>query len=198
MENNGDSTMAKKKKEKKEGYYASIKRRDPAARTSWSIFWLYPSVRALRSYRLSHFLWTKWKWKFLAEWIMHRAARKTGIEIHPAAEIGENLFIDHGSGVVIGETAVIGDNCTLYHGVTLGGVDNKKVKRHPTLGNNVLVGTGAKLLGPIHIGDNAKIAPNAVIRKDVPANAVAFSDEKIVVKEGPKLEADPEKEHSGE
>ena len=163
-------------KNSKEGYLASIQRRDPAARTKWSIFWLYPSVIALRWYHLAHFFW-RIHFKFLAEMIMHHARKTTGIEIHPAAKIGRNLFIDHGSGVVIGETAEIGDGCTLYHGVTLGGVSTEKVKRHPTLGKNVMVGAGAMLLGPITVGDNAKIAANAVVRKDVPADAIVFDDD---------------------
>jgi serine O-acetyltransferase len=162
-------------KKKQEGYYASIKRRDPAARNSWAIFWLYPSVRALRWYKLSHFFW-KIHFKFLAEMIMHHASRTTGIEIHPAAKIGRNLFIDHGQGVIIGETAVIGDDVTLYHGVTLGGHTYNKVKRHPTIGDHVVIGTGAKILGPITIGDYAKVAPNVVIRHDVPACHTAFGD----------------------
>ena len=163
-------------KEKPEGYYASIQRRDPAARSKWSIFWLYPSVIALRWHKISAFFW-RIHWKFLAEMIMHHACRRTGIEIHPAAKIGRNLFIDHGMGVVIGETAEIGDDCTLYHGVTLGGVSTQKVKRHPTLGNHVVIGCGAKLLGPINIGDNVKVAPNAVIRHDIPVGVTAYSDD---------------------
>jgi serine O-acetyltransferase len=161
---------------KQEGYFESIMRRDPAARSKWSVFWLYPSVIAVRWYHLSHFLW-RIRFKFLAEMIMHHARKTTGIEIHPAAKIGRNLFIDHGSGVVIGETSQIGDNVTMYHGVTLGGVSMEKIKRHPTIGNNVLIGAGAKLLGPITIGDNAKIAANAVVRKDVPENAIVFDDD---------------------
>lgn len=156
------------KKEKQEGYYASIKRRDPAARTNFQIFFLYPSVIAMRHFRIAHWFWVKLKWKFMGEWIMACAKRRTGIEIHPAAEIGRNLFIDHGAGVVIGETTIIGDNVTLYHQVTLGGVSSKKVKRHPTIGNNVVIGAGAKILGNITVGDNAKIGVNAVVRADVP------------------------------
>ncbi len=158
----------KTKKEKPEGYYASIKRRDPAARNNFQIFFLYPSVIALRYYRIAHWFWTKLHFKFLGEWIMCLVKCRTGIEIHPAATIGRNLFIDHGSGVVIGETTIIGDNVTLYHQVTLGGVSSKKVKRHPTIGNNVVIGAGAKVLGNITIGDNAKIGVNAVVRADVP------------------------------
>jgi serine O-acetyltransferase len=158
-------------KEKKESYYASIKRRDPAARSNWEIFWLYPSACIMRRYRLAHYLWLHHQ-KFLAEWIMAVGKKKTGIEIHPGATIGRNLFIDHGSGVVIGETAIIGDNCLLYHGVTLGGTSNEKVKRHPTLGNNVMVGAGAILLGNITIGDCSRIGANEVVRHDVPSESV--------------------------
>lgn len=158
------------KKEKKEGYYSSIMRRDPAARNKISIFFLYPSVIALRHHKASSFFW-KIHFRFLAELIMHLGKWRTGIEIHPAAKIGRNLFIDHGYGVVIGETAEIGDNCTFYHGVTLGGVSSKKGKRHPTIGNDVVIGAGAKVLGPIKIGDGAKIGANVVVRKDVEPNA---------------------------
>jgi serine O-acetyltransferase len=167
------------KKEKKESCLASIKRRDPAARSSLAIFLLYPSCIAMRHYKVSHFFW-KIHFYFLAELVMHWGARRTGIEIHPAAKIGRNLFIDHGLDVVIGETAEIGDNCTLYQGVTLGGVRFDKVKRHPTLGNNVMVGAGAQLLGPIHIGDNAKIGANETVRVDVPEKAV-FVGGKVVI-----------------
>jgi serine O-acetyltransferase len=156
------------KLEKQEGYYASIKRRDPAARTNFQIFFLYPSVIAMRNFRIAHWFWAKLKWKFMAEWIMACVKRRTGIEIHPAAQIGRNFFIDHGAGVVIGETTIIGDNVTLYHQVTLGGVSSKKIKRHPTIGNNVVIGAGAKVLGNITVGDNAKIGVNAVVRADVP------------------------------
>ena len=166
----------KKQKEKKEGYLASIQRRDPAARSKWSIFWLYPSVRALRWHKISSFFW-KIHFKFLAEMIMHHAKKTTGIEIHPAAKIGRNLFIDHGDGVVIGETSIIGDNVTIYHQVTLGGTSLEKNKRHPTIGNCVTISVGAKLLGPIEVGENSKIAPNVVIRKNVPANVIAFGDD---------------------
>lgn len=159
------------KKEKQEGYYASIKRRDPAARNNIQIFFLYPSVIAVRYYRIAHWFWTKLHFKFIAEWIMCMVKCRTGIEIHPAATIGRNLFIDHGSGVVIGETTIIGNNVTLYHQVTLGGVSLKKVKRHPTIEDNVVIGAGAKVLGNITVGENAKIGVNAVVRADVPAGA---------------------------
>lgn len=161
---------------KKESYYQSIKRRDPAARSNWEIFWLYPSTCIMRRYRLAHWLWGK-KWRFLAEWIMLIGKRKTGIEIHPGCSIGRNLFIDHGSGVVIGETAEIGDDCTLYHGVTLGGTSSEKVKRHPTLGDHVMVGAGAILLGPIKIGNCSRIGANEVVRHDVPEESVYVNGE---------------------
>jgi serine O-acetyltransferase len=155
----------------KESYFQSIKLRDPAARNNLEIFFLYPSVRIMRHYRLAHFLWNL-HLKFLAELIMAWGKMTTGIEIHPGAVIGRNLFIDHGSGAVIGETSVIGNGCTLYHGVTLGGTSHEKKKRHPTLGNDVLVGAGAILLGPIVIGDGANIGANETVRTDVPAQAV--------------------------
>ena len=156
---------------KGETYYASIKRRDPAARSNWQIFWTYPSVICLRKYRVAHFLY-RLHLKFTASVIMYIARRQTGIEIHPAATIGKNLFIDHGMGVVIGETAIVGDNVTLYHGVTLGSVSMKKGPRHPIIGNNVVIGAGAKILGRVKVGDNAKIGANVVIREDVPENSV--------------------------
>ena len=156
--------------EKKEKYYDSIKRRDPAARNNFQIFFLYPSAIAMRWYKVAHFLWCKWHFKFLAEAIMKSVKKRTGIEIHPAAKIGRNLFIDHGSGVVIGETTIIGDNVTMYHGVTLGAVKITKEKRHPTIGNNGIIGAGATILGDITIGDNSKIGSNTTIRESVPAN----------------------------
>jgi serine O-acetyltransferase len=171
----------------KETYYQSIKRRDPAARNNFEIFFLYPSTKIMRRYRLAHFLW-KHGCKFLAEWIMMVGKRRTGIEIHPGATIGKRLFIDHGSGVVIGETAVLGDDCTLFHGVTLGGTSTEKVKRHPTLGNNVMCGAGSILLGPIQIGDGVKIGANEVVRHDIPTGSV-FVEGKIITlkkKEAPK------------
>ncbi|MFA5283242.1 MAG: serine O-acetyltransferase [Bacilli bacterium] len=155
-----------------EKYYRSIKRRDPAARNNLQIFFLYPSVIALRWFRFAHFLWKKMHLKFLSELIMHSIRARTGIEIHPGAEIGKNLFIDHGMGVVIGETSIIGDNVTMYHGVTLGGISMKKGKRHPTVGDDVLIGAGAKILGNITIGNGAKIGTNIVIRENVPANTI--------------------------
>src|SRR5690606_37171957 len=130
----------------------------------------YPGVHALAIHRLVHRLW-HWKLRWLARLLSHLGRLLSGIEIHPGARIGRGLFIDHGMGVVIGETAEIGDDCTLYHGVTLGGTTWQREKRHPTLGNNVVVGAGAKILGPVVIGDNARIGSNSVVTKDVPANA---------------------------
>ena len=134
--------------------------RDPAARSTLEVLTAYPGLHAVNTHRLSHRLW-RWRWYWLARVLSHIGRWFTGIEIHPGATIGRRLFIDHGMGVVIGETAVIGDDCTLYHGVTLGGTTWKKEKRHPTLGSNVVVGAGAKILGPILVGDNARIGSTA-------------------------------------
>lgn len=146
--------------------------RDPAARTRWEIITTYPGVHALIMHRFSHWLWAK-RLFWLARFSSHFARWVTGIEIHPGATIGHRVFIDHGMGVVIGETAVIGDDCTLYHGVTLGGTSWNKGKRHPTLEQGVVIGAGAKVLGPVTIGPQAKIGSNAVVVKDVPAGATA-------------------------
>ena len=146
--------------------------RDPAARTHWEILTTYPGVHALLMHRLSHWLWQA-RLYWLARYMSHIGRFLTGIEIHPGATIGHRVFIDHGMGVVVGETAVIGDDCTLYHGVTLGGTTWNKGKRHPTLEAGVVIGAGAKVLGPITIGAGAKIGSNAVVVKDVPANATA-------------------------
>ncbi len=144
--------------------------RDPAARSTLEILTAYPGLHALLFHRLSHWLWgVGLHW--LARMVSHIARWLTGIEIHPGAVIGRRFFIDHGMGVVIGETAVIGDDCTLYHGVTLGGTSWQKGKRHPTLANDVVVGAGAKVLGPIEIGSGARIGSNAVVVRDVPANS---------------------------
>jgi serine O-acetyltransferase len=141
--------------------------RDPAARTRWEVVTTYPGVHAVWVHRLSHSLWNLGL-RWLARVLSNVARFLTGIEIHPGAQIGRRFFIDHGMGVVIGETAVIGDDCTLYHGVTLGGTSWAKGKRHPTLGNDVVVGAGAKVLGPIAIGDGARIGSNAVVLRPVP------------------------------
>lgn len=162
---------------------AVIKDRDPAIKSSWEVF-LYPSFKAILKYRTAHKLYQR-KHYFLARLISQRAARKTGIEIHPGAKIGEGFFIDHGHGVVIGETAIIGDNVTLYQGVTLGGTGKEKGKRHPTVGNNVLIGAGAKILGSFTIGDNSKIGAGSVILKDVPPNSTVVGVPGRVVSQVP-------------
>ena len=151
-------------------YLNSIFQRDPAARSMFEVLTTYPGVHALVFHRMSHRLW-KWRLHWLARLLSQFARWFTGIEIHPGARIGKRFFIDHGMGVVIGETAEIGDDVTLYHGVTLGGTTWRKEKRHPTLGNNVVVGAGAKILGPITVGDHARIGSNSVVVKDVPAGS---------------------------
>ena len=149
----------------------SVFDRDPAARSTWEILLCYPGLHALWFYRASHWLWTH-DWRTLGRWVAHWGRWLTGIEIHPGAQIGPGLFIDHGMGVVIGETAQLGAYVTLYHGVTLGGVSWRKEKRHPTLGDHVVVGAGAKILGPITVGDYSRIGANSVVVKDIPANSV--------------------------
>lgn len=151
---------------------AAVRDRDPAARNDAEVLLLYSGVHAILAYRVAHKLYLGKKY-FPARAVSQFAKFITGIEIHPGATIGRGLVIDHGSGVVIGETAEIGDNCTLYQGVTLGGTGKDTGKRHPTLGNNVMVGAGAKVLGPFRIGDNAKIAAGAVVLEEIPANATA-------------------------
>ena len=147
-----------------------ILERDPAARSACEVFFLYSGLHAVINHRFAHWLYNH-KCYFLARWVSQRSRRKTGIEIHPAAKIGKGFFIDHGMSVVIGETTIIGDNCTIYQGVTLGGTGKDKGKRHPTIGNNVLIGSGAKVLGPFTVGDNSKIAANAVVLREVPPNS---------------------------
>ena len=146
----------------------AIQKRDPAAKSLIEVILLYPGYHAILFHRVSHVLY-KAHLYFLARLISQISRTLTGIEIHPGAQIGKRLFIDHGMGVVIGETAIIGDDCLIYHQVTLGGMSAKDEKRHPTLGNNVMVGTGAKVLGNIHIGDNVKIGANCIVIKDVEA-----------------------------
>ena len=150
----------------------AVMERDPAARSRLEVYFLYSGFKAVRAPRRAHWCY-RHNLKFLARWISQHSRKKTGIEIHPGAQIGKGLFIDHGMGVVIGETTQIGDNCTLYQGVTLGGTGKDHGKRHPTLGNNVLVGAGAKVLGPFRVGDNARIASNAVVLSEVPEDATA-------------------------
>ena len=159
-----------------------IKERDPAIKSNMEVF-LYPSFKVIMSYRVAHKLYLK-KHYFLARWISQRAARKTGIEIHPGAKIGKGLFIDHGTGVIIGETTEIGNNVTLYQGVTLGGTGKEKGKRHPTLKDNVMVSAGAKILGSFTIGENSKIGAGSVVLKEVPPNCTVVGVPGRIVKMG--------------
>jgi serine O-acetyltransferase len=169
-----------------------VKERDPAIKSSVEVF-LYPSFHAILRYRVAHWLYQR-KHYFLARWISQRTARKTGIEIHPGATIGKGLFIDHGSGVIIGETTIIGDNVTLYQGVTLGGTGKEKGKRHPTLKDNVMVSAGAKILGSFTIGENAKIGAGSVVLKEVPPNCTVVGVPGRIVRMGnhkvPRMELD--------
>ena len=169
-----------------------IRERDPAIKSNMEVF-LYPSFKAILRYRLAHKLYLK-KHYFLARWISQRAVRKTGIEIHPGATIGKGLFIDHGSGVIIGETAELGDNVTLYQGVTLGGTGKEQGKRHPTLKDNVMVSAGAKVLGSFTIGENSKIGAGSVVLKEVPPNCTVVGVPGRVVKMGdqkiPRMDLD--------
>ena len=151
---------------------AAYQARDPAALSWLEILLLYPGIKAVHSHRLAHWCY-RHNLKFLARAISQRSRRRTGIEIHPGATIGRRLVIDHGMGIVIGETAEIGDDCLIYHGVTLGGTGKDVGKRHPTIGNNVLIGTGAKVLGPIKVGDNSRIAANSVVLKEIPEDSTA-------------------------
>ena len=164
---------------------ACVKDRDPAARSFLEIFFLYPGLKAIRMHRRANWFYRK-NMFFIARYISQRAAKKTGIEIHPAAQIGRRFFIDHGTGVVIGETTVIGDDVTLYQGVTLGGTGKDTGKRHPTLGNNVMVGAGAKILGPFKVGDNCNIAAGAVVLSEVPPNSTAVGVPARVVRQNGK------------
>ncbi len=159
----------------------SIMARDPAARSRFEVYFLYSGFKAVRAHRRANWFY-RHNMKFIARLISQNSRHRTGIEIHPGATIGRGLFIDHGMGVVIGETAEIGDNCTIYQGVTLGGTGKDHGKRHPTLGNNVLVGSGAKVLGPFRVGDNARIAAGAVVLTEVPDNATAVGVPAKVVK----------------
>ncbi len=149
---------------------------DPAAKSDWEILFLYPGPKAIFFHRIGHMLY-QYKLHFLARFVCEFSRFLTGIEIHPGAQLGHRLVIDHGMGVVIGETAVVGDDCIIFHGVTLGGLKFDRVKRHPTVGNRVLIGTGAKVLGPIQIGDGARIGANAVVTKDVEPNTTVKLNE---------------------
>lgn len=162
---------------------SSVFDRDPAARTTWEVLTCYPGLHALVFHRIAHRLWG-WRLRWLARWISHWARWFTGIEIHPGATIGRRFFIDHGMGVVIGETAEIGNDCTLYHGVTLGGTSWAKGKRHPTLADGVVIGAGAKVLGPITVGKGGKVGSNAVVVRDVPPGATAVGIPARIVEAG--------------
>ena len=162
---------------------AAVKERDPAARSWLEIFFLYPGVRAIRMHRRANWFY-RHNLKFIARWISQRAVRKTGIEIHPAATIGRRLVIDHGMGVVIGETAEIGDDVLIYQGVTLGGTGKDVGKRHPTIGNNVMISSGAKVLGPFKVGDNSRIASGAIVLEEVPPNCTAAGVPARIVRRG--------------
>lgn len=161
----------------------NILKNDPAARNGLEVFLLYPSVHAVIYYRIANSLYRR-RFFFLSRLISQLARFLTGIEIHPGAKIGKGFFVDHGMGVVVGETSEVGDNVTLYHGVTLGGTGKDKGKRHPTIGNNVVIGSGAKILGPIVIGDNCKIGANSVVLKNIPENSTVVGiPGKIVTKD---------------
>ena len=162
-----------------------VKDRDPAARSNLEIMLLYPGYKAVRAYRRAHWFYNH-KMYFLARAISQHSVKNTNIEIHPGAQIGRRFFIDHGTGVVIGETAIIGDDCTIYQGVTLGGTGKDHGKRHPTLGNNVLVGAGAKVLGPFTIGDNSNVAAGSVVLSAIPENSTAVGSPARVVKRNGK------------
>lgn len=161
----------------------AIRERDPAARGRLEIFLLYSGFHAVLYHRIAHFFY-KHGMKFIARMISQNARFLTGVEIHPGAQIGRGLLIDHGAGVVIGETAVIGDNCTIYQGVTLGGTGKDVGKRHPTIGNNVMIGSGAKVLGPFTVGDNVKIAAGAVVLNEIPENSTAVGVPARVISRG--------------
>ncbi len=162
--------------------------KDPAANTLIEVLTSYPGIKAVLLYRVAHFFW-RIGMPFIPKYISDIARELTGIEIHPGAIIGSEFFIDHGSGVVIGETTIIGENCTIYSGVVLGGTSLKKEKRHPTIGDNVVIGTGAKVLGPITVGDNVRIGANSVVVNDVPHNSVVVGvPGKIVSRIGEKIE----------
>ena len=170
------------------GEIKTAQQKDPAARTSLEVLLLYQGLHALISHRIAHFFY-KMRFLFLARLISQISRKFTGIEIHPGAQIGRGFFIDHGMGVVIGETAIIGDNVLLYQGVTLGGTGLEKGKRHPTIGNNVVIGAGAKVLGNINVGDNSYIGANAVVIKDVPANSTVVGvPGRITKQDGKKID----------
>jgi len=177
---------------------ASVKENDPAARSTLEVVLCYSGLHALWAYRLNHWLWNH-NFRLLARWFSQIARLLTGIEIHPAAQIGRRLFIDHGMGVVVGETSIIGDDVTLYQGVTLGGTGKEHGKRHPTIGNGVVIGAGAKVLGNLLVGDNSRIGAGSVVLRNVPDNStvvgvpahIVYRDGKRIVITDPKQIADP-------
>ncbi len=171
-----------------------IRERDPAIKSNMEVL-LYPSFKVMMHYRLAHKLYLK-KHYFLARWVSQRGVRKTGIEIHPGAVIGKGFFIDHGNGVIIGETAVIGDNVTLYQGVTLGGTGKEHGKRHPTVGNNVMISAGAKVLGSFKIGDNSKIGAGSVVLNEVPPGSTVVGVPGRVVKRKKQCLPQEEMDHT--
>lgn len=164
---------------------AAYMARDPAAKSPLEVYFLYPGLKATRSHRKAHWFYTH-HMPLIARAISQACRRRTGIEIHPGAKIGRRLFIDHGSGVIIGETTEIGDDCTIFQGVTLGGTGKDSGKRHPTLGNNITVGSGSRILGPVHIGDNTKIAANAVVLNDIPDDCTVVGIPAEIVRIGGK------------
>ena len=167
---------------------AAVKERDPAARSSIEIFLLYPGMKAIRMHRRAHWFYMH-DMKFIARWISQRAAKKTGIEIHPGAKIGRRLVIDHGHGIVIGETAEIGNDVLIYQGGTLGGTGKDVGKRHPTIGNNVMICSGAKVLGPFKVGDNSRVAAGAVVLEEVPPNCTVVGvPARVVRQNGQRIE----------
>jgi serine O-acetyltransferase len=173
----------------------TVKDRDPAAKSALEVLLLYPGLHALVFYRISHQLW-EWKIPIIPRWLSQSVRFFTGIEIHPGAQIGKSFFIDHGMGVVIGETAIVGDDVLLYQGVTLGGTGKETGKRHPTLGNNVVVGAGAKILGNITIGDNSYIGANAVVIKNVPSNSTVVGiPGRITKQEGRRIDMELDHMH---
>jgi len=162
--------------------------RDPAARSALEVLLLYPGVKAVQSHRAAHWCYEH-ELKLLARMISQMSRHRTGIEIHPGAKIGKRLVIDHGMGIVIGETAEVGDDCLIYHGVTLGGTGKDSGKRHPTIGNNVLIGTGAKVLGPFTVGDNSRIAANSVVLTEIPPDSTAVGvPARVVRRAGMKID----------
>lgn len=166
----------------------TVKERDPAASSVLEILFLYPGLKAIRMHRRANWFY-RHNMKFIARWISQRAVRKTNIEIHPAAKIGRRFFIDHGTGVVIGETAEIGDDVTIYQGVTLGGTGKDTGKRHPTIGNGVMIGSGAKILGPFKVGDNSNIASGAVVLDEIPPNSTAVGvPARVVKRDGKRID----------